>query len=99
MRFRTMSRVVAIAAPLAFGLALASGTPASGAEYDLKFGAISAAATPLFSDLLVPYARAIEAASGGRIAIDIRAQGGYGTPVELLSQVEAGTVDIALTIP
>lgn len=94
---KTMTRVAAIALPMIGAVAIA--TAARAAEIELRFGAISAAATPLYSDFLVPYARAIEAESGGRIAIDLRPQGGYGTPVELLSQVEAGTIDMAVTIP
>jgi TRAP-type C4-dicarboxylate transport system substrate-binding protein len=105
MAFRDfMGRALQTAVPTAFlaGLAVAAALPidgASAAEFELKFGTTTTANTALYSNYLVPYARAIEKESGGRIAIDIRPQGGYGSQMDLLRQVESGEVDIVNTLP
>jgi TRAP-type C4-dicarboxylate transport system substrate-binding protein len=73
--------------------------PAPAAEFTLKLGTISAANSALFADVAVPLARALERESDGRIAVDAKAQNGFGTPVEMLPMVESGAIDMAITIP
>jgi TRAP-type C4-dicarboxylate transport system substrate-binding protein len=96
-RSRTATAATVLAAT-ALGTAL-SPIGANAAEFELKFGCVTTANTALYSDFLVPYARAIEAESGGRIAIDTRPQGGYGLQMELLKQVESGELDFVNTLP
>jgi TRAP-type C4-dicarboxylate transport system substrate-binding protein len=100
--FPKRSRQVAMLATLLAGTfvgAALSATSAIAAEFELKFGAVATGNTAVYSDFLVPYARAIEAESGGRIAIDIRPQGGFGPTMELLKKVESGELDIVNTLP
>jgi TRAP-type C4-dicarboxylate transport system substrate-binding protein len=78
------------------GLALPR--PAGAAEATLRFGSINAAGTASYEEILVPLARAIEAASGNRLAIDLKPMGGFGKPIELLPMVEAGQIEIAATV-
>jgi TRAP-type C4-dicarboxylate transport system substrate-binding protein len=100
--FLKRSRKTVIPSALLAGSLIAaalSATSALAAEFELKFGVITTGTTALYTDFLVPYARAIEAESGGRIAIDIRPQGGFGPQIELLKQLESGEIDIADTLP
>jgi TRAP-type C4-dicarboxylate transport system substrate-binding protein len=87
--------MIAATAPLA----VLAAHPAFAAEFEFKFGNISAKDTSLFTELAVPLARAIEKETGGRIAVDVRAQGGYGTPVEMIPMVESGQIDMAISVP
>ena len=77
-------------------LALAAG--ASAADVTLRFGTINQAGTAAFDQVLVPFVRAVEAKSDGKLAIDLKPLGGYGKPIELLGMVESGQIDIASTV-
>jgi TRAP-type C4-dicarboxylate transport system substrate-binding protein len=77
---------------------LAMPSAAGAAEQTLRFGSINLAGTASYDEILVPFARAIEAKSGDRLAVDLKPMGGYGRPVELLPMVEAGQIEIAATV-
>ena len=48
--------------------------------------------------MLVPFARAIEEESKGRIEVDLKPLGGYGKPTELFTMVEKGGIEMASTV-
>jgi TRAP-type C4-dicarboxylate transport system substrate-binding protein len=77
-------------------LALAGG--AGAADVTLRFGTINAVGTPLYEELLVPFARALEEKSGQRLAVDIKPLGGYGRPAELFGMVEKGEIEIISSV-
>jgi TRAP-type transport system periplasmic protein len=72
--------------------------PANAADFVLRFAAINLAATPAYDQILEPFARNIEQASGGRIEVDLKPLGGYGKPSELFNMVERGDIEIASTV-
>jgi len=72
--------------------------PAGAADLTLRFGCINAKGTVSYDDLLEPFARALEAKSDGRLAVDLQPMGGFGKPVELYSMVESGKLEIAATV-
>jgi TRAP-type C4-dicarboxylate transport system substrate-binding protein len=73
-------------------------SPVPAAEQTLRFATINAKNTATYDDILVPFARAIEEKSGGRLAVDIQPQGGFGRPVELFPMVERGDIEIASSV-
>ncbi|MBI3706598.1 MAG: TRAP transporter substrate-binding protein DctP [Proteobacteria bacterium] len=85
------------AAALLGGIATVAST-AHGDEITLRFATISVANTSTFTEGLVPYARAIERDSRGRIKVDLRAQGEFGKPNELLGLLEKGQIEMASTV-
>ncbi|MBV8165961.1 MAG: TRAP transporter substrate-binding protein DctP [Alphaproteobacteria bacterium] len=87
-----------LASLLCAGL-LAASAPAGAAEQTLRFGTINLANTPTYDEILVPFARALEEKSGGRLAVDIRPLGGFGGAVEMFPKVERGELEIAGTVP
>jgi TRAP-type C4-dicarboxylate transport system substrate-binding protein len=64
----------------------------------LRFGSINTEGTLAYDQVLVPFARAIEEESKGRIAVELKPLGGYGKPTELFPQVEKGAIEIASTV-
>jgi TRAP-type transport system periplasmic protein len=80
-------------------LAAAGGSsPASSADFVLRFAVLSPADAPTYRDVLEPLARQIESESGGRIQVDLRPVGGFGKPADFLAMVERGDVEIAYTV-
>jgi TRAP-type C4-dicarboxylate transport system substrate-binding protein len=75
-------------------------TPGAAAEATLKLHHFLPAMSNPHTKFLTPWARKIEAASGGRIKIDIfpSMQLG-GTPPQLFDQAKDGVVDIVWTLP
>src|SRR4029077_495823 len=59
---------------------------------------INAEKTASYDDVLVPFSRAIEQESGGRIEVALKRVGGYGKPAELFGLVEKGDIEIASTV-
>lgn len=92
-----MKRLFPAVAVAAFLGVLAS-APAQAAEYTLRFGTINAEKTASYDDVLVPFSRAIEQDSGGRIEVALKPVGGYGKPAELFGLVEKGDIEIASTV-
>ena len=72
--------------------------PALAADYVLRFATINLAATPAYDQILEPFARSIEQASGGRIEVALKPLGGYGKAAELFDKVERGDIEIASTV-
>jgi TRAP-type C4-dicarboxylate transport system substrate-binding protein len=77
---------------------LALAVSAGAADVTLRFGCINAKGTVSYDGLLEPFARALEAKSDGRIAVDLQPMGGFGKPVELFPMVESGTLELASTV-
>jgi TRAP-type C4-dicarboxylate transport system substrate-binding protein len=75
-----------------------SGRTALAAEQTLRFGTISVAGSPTYTNQLEPYAHAMEQESGGRLEIALKPSGGYGKPTDLLPMVEKGELEIAATV-
>jgi TRAP-type C4-dicarboxylate transport system substrate-binding protein len=71
---------------------------AHAAEHTLRFGSINSSGTPAFDAVLVPFARALEAGSGGKVEVALKPLGGYGKPVDLFPMVEKGEIEIAGTV-
>jgi TRAP-type C4-dicarboxylate transport system substrate-binding protein len=72
--------------------------PAHAADFLLRFATINIAATPAYDQILEPFARSIEQASGGRIEVALKGLGGYGKASELFNMVERGDIEIAATV-
>lgn len=89
---------VAAAALLGLGASFGASAPAQAAEFTLRFATINAEKTASYDDVLVPFARAIEQESGGRIEVALKPVGGYGKPAELFNMVEKGDIEIASTV-
>jgi TRAP-type C4-dicarboxylate transport system substrate-binding protein len=68
------------------------------AEFVLRFGSINTEGTVAYDQVLVPFARAIEEESKGRIEVALKPIGGYGKPVELFPLVEKGDIEIAASV-
>jgi TRAP-type C4-dicarboxylate transport system substrate-binding protein len=97
-RFDWTGRTLLLAGVLAFvGMSAAAG-PLAAAEFEFKFGSTNSNTRSL-DETVLPFTRAIEAESKGRIAFDVRLAGGYGPTAQLLDQLESGKVDMALIIP
>lgn len=73
-------------------------TPASAAELVLRFGSINTENTAPYDQVLVPFAKAVEEESEGRIEVALKPLGGYGKPAELFTMVEKGTIEMAATV-
>lgn len=91
MPARTKMKSTVVAA----GLLICLAAPAHAADFVLRFGTINTEGTAPYDQALVPFARAIEEESGGRIEIDVRPMGGYGKPAELFPMVEKGAIEMA----
>jgi TRAP-type C4-dicarboxylate transport system substrate-binding protein len=72
--------------------------PAGAADQTLRFGTINVANTATYDQILVPFAKAIEAKSEGRLAVDIKPLGGFGRPVDMFPMVEKGDLEIAASV-
>jgi TRAP-type C4-dicarboxylate transport system substrate-binding protein len=86
------------AATALLGLAAFFATPASAAEVVLRFGSINTENTAAYDQVLVPFAKAVEEESGGRIEVALKPLGGYGKPAELFTMVEKGAIEMAATV-
>jgi len=84
------------AALLGFAALLSS--PASAAELVLRFASINTEGTPAYDKVLLPFAKAIEEESEGRIEVALKPLGGYGKPPELFNMVEKGAIEMAATV-
>lgn len=71
---------------------------AGDAQFVLRFATINSEATASYAKVLVPFAKAVEAESGGRIQVALKPLGGYGKPNELFNMVEKGDIEIAATV-
>jgi TRAP-type C4-dicarboxylate transport system substrate-binding protein len=85
------------ATALLLGLAITS-APVCAAEFVLRFGSVNTQGTSGYDEVLVPFARAVEEESGGRIEMALKPLGGYGKPADLFNMVEKGDIDIASTV-
>ena len=68
------------------------------ADIVLRFGSINTEGTAPYDQALVPFARAIEEESGGRIEVALKPIGGYGKPADLFNMVERGDIEMAATV-
>src|SRR3979490_2393070 len=80
------------------GLVAFLSTPASAADVVLRFGSINTENTAPYDQVLVPFAKAVEEESGGRIEVALKPLGGYGKPNELFTMVEKGTIEMAASV-
>ncbi len=80
------------------GLIACLASPARSAEIVLRFASINTEGTPAYDQVLLPFARAVEEESGGRIEVALKPMGVYGKPAELFGMVEKGTIEIAATV-
>jgi TRAP-type C4-dicarboxylate transport system substrate-binding protein len=94
MSSRTMMQSTAAAL---LGLALLS-APAFAADVVLRFGAINIENSLVYEQILLPFGKAVEEESGGRIEVALKPLGGYGKPAELFTMVEKGAIEIAATL-
>src|SRR4051812_40424103 len=85
------------ATALAFGLALSLAS-AGAAEFTLRFASVNSPGTSSYDRVLVPFAKAIEEESEGRIEVALKPLGGYGKPAEPFNMVEKGDIEIASTV-
>ena len=86
------------AATALLGLVAFFATPASAAEVVLRFGSINTENTAPYDQVLVPFAKAVEEESEGRIEVALKPLGGYGKPAELFTMVEKGAIEMAATV-
>jgi TRAP-type C4-dicarboxylate transport system substrate-binding protein len=86
------------AATALLGLAAFFATPASAAEVVLRFGSINTENTAPYDQVLVPFQKAVEEESEGRIEVALKPLGGYGKPAELFTMVEKGAIEMAATV-
>lgn len=68
------------------------------AEHTLRFASINASGTAAFDNILLPFARALDGGSDGKLQVDLKPLGGYGKPVDLFPMVERGEIEIAGTV-
>jgi TRAP-type C4-dicarboxylate transport system substrate-binding protein len=94
MSSRTMMQSTAAAL---LGLVLLS-APAFAADVVLRFGAINIENSQVYEQILLPFGKAVEEESGGRIEVALKPLGGYGKPAELFTMVEKGAIEIAATL-
>src|SRR3954454_8325957 len=80
------------------GLVALLSTPACASEIVLRFASINTEGTPAYDQALLPFAKAVEAESGGRIEVALKPLGGYGKPAELFGMVEKGAIEMAATV-
>ena len=95
MSARTMMQSTALTL---LGLVALLATPVSAAEIVLRFGSINTENTAAYDRVLVPFARAVEEESGGRIEVALKPLGGYGKPAELFTMVEKGQIEMAASV-
>jgi TRAP-type transport system periplasmic protein len=88
---------VALALLAISSLAISS-VPAGAADIVLRFASTNAEGSVPYEKALVPFARAVEEDSGGRIEVALKPIGGYGKPAELFEMVERGDIEIAATV-
>src|SRR5437879_3856902 len=81
-----------------FALLAVPSAPASAAEVVLRFASTNAEGSVPYDQVLVPFARAVEEESGGRIEVALKPIGGYGKPADLFNMVERGDIEIAATV-
>jgi TRAP-type C4-dicarboxylate transport system substrate-binding protein len=79
-------------------LGLVASFPALAADVVLRFGSINTENTAPYDQVLVPFAKAVEEESGGRIEVALKPLGGYGKPAELFTMVEKGTIEMAASV-
>lgn len=92
-----LTNLLAAAAATAITLGSASGAFAQ--EYTFKLHHLLSAKAPAHTKMLVPWAAAVEANSGGRVKIEIYpAMSLGGKPPELIQQARDGVVDIVWTV-
>ena len=72
--------------------------PACAADIVLRFGSVNTEGTAPYDQALVPFVRAVEEESGGRIEVALKPVGGYGKPAELFNMVERGDIEMAATV-
>jgi TRAP-type transport system periplasmic protein len=92
-RTKTLSTAIAL-----LGLAGLLSTPACAAEITLRFASVNTAGTAPYDQVLVPFARAVEEESGGRIEAALKPMGGYGKPAGLFNMVEKGAIEMAVSV-
>ncbi|SIO54249.1 TRAP-type C4-dicarboxylate transport system, substrate-binding protein [Rhodovulum sp. ES.010] len=87
------------AAALAAGIAALGAGAAWAQDYTFKLHHFLSAKAPSHTEMLVPWARAVEENSGGKVKIEIfPAMTLGGRPPELINQVRDGVVDIIWTV-
>src|SRR3954454_7208533 len=86
------------AATALLGLVAFFATPVSAAEIVLRFGSINTENTAAYDQVLMPFAKAVEEESGGRIEVALKPLGGYGKPAELFTMVEKGQIEMAASV-
>jgi TRAP-type C4-dicarboxylate transport system substrate-binding protein len=92
-----VARKSSLATALLLGLAM-SAAPAGAAEFTLRFASVNSPGTSSYDRVLVPFAKAIEEESDGRIEMALKPLGGYGKPTDLFNMVEKGEIEIASTV-
>src|SRR3954465_13303714 len=80
------------------GFAALFSAPVSAAEVVLRFGSINTENTAPYDKVLVPFQKAVEEESEGRIEVALKPLGGYGKPAELFTMVEKGAIEMAATV-
>src|SRR3954454_12526134 len=73
-------------------------TPVFAAEVVLRFGSINTENTAPYDQGLLPFAKAVEEESEGRIEVALKPLGGYGKPAELFTMVEKGQIEMAASV-
>src|SRR3954452_14194942 len=96
-RMSSRTKMQSTAAAL-LGLVVLLSTPVSAAEILLRFGSINTENTAPYDQVLVPFAKAVEEESGGRIEVALKPMGGYGKPAELFPMVEKGAIEMAARV-
>jgi TRAP-type transport system periplasmic protein len=84
-----------LAAPMLPAVSL---TQACAAEFMLRLASTNVEGSIPYDKVLVPFARALEEESGGRIEVALKPIGGYGKPADLFNMVERGDIEIAATV-
>lgn len=80
-------------------MALSASTALYAAEYTFKLHHLLSAKAPAHTKMLVPWAKAVEANSGGKVKIEIYPSMSLGgKPPELVQQARDGVVDIVWTV-
>lgn len=86
-------------AALAAAVIVAGTVSATAAEYEFKLHHFLGEKAPAHAKMLVPWAKQVEANSGGKVAIEIYpAMTLGGRPPELINQVRDGVVDLVWTV-
>lgn len=81
------------------GAAVCVSAPSQAQEV-LKFHLFNPAATPVYQQVLKPWADKVMAESGGRIKVEMYPSMGLGgKPPELINQVRDGVADVTFTVP